>query len=315
MTDPTHRSDERVPISLVLGGGGAKGIAHIGVFKAIEKHNLQIQSIVGTSIGAFWGALFLNSLRLLKDDAEKQKNAIEFLEQIALRLRFKQYRDWAFRRMLTKGFLEGKKLTDWLSTLLWDTSTQKTLTFGGSAFFDLLITATDALTGESILFDALETPAVPIAMAVRASLSIQGVFEEISIDLPGKPATRFWDGGTTGNCRFDIALRRNPCPVVSSSLTYRGEPVDIDKGVVRALFRIRRIREHSFNILLRQAESLIKENISSADRSRLLALEVPLSGITTFDFDIDNVRKQQAIDQATAFADAEIKKFRKSVGF
>jgi NTE family protein len=46
------------PVALVLGGGGARGLAHIGVFKALQEHRIPVDMIVGTSIGAFGAALY-----------------------------------------------------------------------------------------------------------------------------------------------------------------------------------------------------------------------------------------------------------------
>lgn len=49
---------EAQKVGLVLSGGGAKGIAHVGVLKALEEHNIPIDYIVGTSMGGIVGALY-----------------------------------------------------------------------------------------------------------------------------------------------------------------------------------------------------------------------------------------------------------------
>ena len=54
--------NKRPKIGLVLGGGGARGFAHIGVIKVLEENNIPIDIITGTSIGSILGALFASGL-------------------------------------------------------------------------------------------------------------------------------------------------------------------------------------------------------------------------------------------------------------
>lgn len=88
-------------IALVLGGGGAKGYAHIGVLKALESHNIAPNLIVGTSVGSFVGSLYASG-----------KSANE-LEHLALTTPDSALTDFT---LSYQGVIEGKKLRDFVNT-------------------------------------------------------------------------------------------------------------------------------------------------------------------------------------------------------
>lgn len=64
-------------VGLVLSGGGAKGIAHVGLIKALEEHNVPIDYITGTSMGAIVGALY--AMGYTPDEMMQLFNSQEFL--------------------------------------------------------------------------------------------------------------------------------------------------------------------------------------------------------------------------------------------
>ena len=82
-------------VVLVLGGGSARGLAHIGVLKVLEKEKIPIHRIVGTSMGALIGAAYSVGVSLKK------------MEDIALKFNWKTVFDPTIPRM---GLLAGKKL-------------------------------------------------------------------------------------------------------------------------------------------------------------------------------------------------------------
>ena len=67
-------SGKRPKIALVLGGGGARGLAHIGVLKALEEKKVPIDIIVGTSVGALVGGLYASGMSI--SDLEKMGQGI-----------------------------------------------------------------------------------------------------------------------------------------------------------------------------------------------------------------------------------------------
>lgn len=80
-------------IGLALGGGSARGFAHIGVLKILERENIPIDLIAGTSMGAVVGALYCAGIK------------INMLEGLSRQLRRSLWMDWTFPRMgLASGY-------------------------------------------------------------------------------------------------------------------------------------------------------------------------------------------------------------------
>ena len=294
----------RPRVRLVLGGGGGKGIVHIGVIKAVIDLGFAIESITGTSIGAIWGALYGRMLALTSGSLdERQHQAIDALEKTAYALTLRNFRDFNWRSLLTRGLLKGRRLESWLESMLWPHSAASAgpLTFS-QLDFDLTITATDAITGSPLAFNRLATPGLAIARAVRASMSIPFFFMNVDLEIPdntgGVRTVQCWDGGTTGNCRFDLSARQLPLlPVIASSLTYRGEPVMIARGPLTFYLRIKDTYDQTVNHLLRQSEQQLLDALA-ARKPGILLLRPPLSGISTFALDLDGDTKSRAIEAA-----------------
>jgi len=140
-------------IGLALGGGAARGMAHIGVLNVLEREGIPIDLIAGTSVGAAVASLYARS----KNAALVKKKVIELSGR-----RLTRFIDPALPRT---GLIKGKKLSDLLASFLG----------GNIKFSDLLIpfacTATDIDTGEAVVFDRGS-----VTEAVRASISLPGVF-------------------------------------------------------------------------------------------------------------------------------------------
>jgi NTE family protein len=141
--------------ALVLGGGAARGIAHIGVLKVLKRHKLPFDIVVGTSIGSLMGAIYALGLSL--------KN----LEEIALKTTWKDLSDFALSKT---GFLEGRNLERIIEGLLED-----------KGFLDLkkifALVATDIENGEEVVIKSGN-----LSKAIRASCSIPGIFIPVRID-------------------------------------------------------------------------------------------------------------------------------------
>jgi len=142
-------------IGLALGSGGARGLAHIGVLKVLKEHEIPIDYIAGSSMGSFIGALYANH------------NDINMLEKLALNLKRKYWLDFSVPKM---GLVSGEKLKELIRILTH-----------GKNIEDLdiptAIVATDIETGERVVFKN-----GPITQAVRASISIPGIFVPETID-------------------------------------------------------------------------------------------------------------------------------------
>jgi NTE family protein len=142
-------------IGLALSAGAARGFAHIGVLQVLKKANIPIDYIAGSSMGSFIGALFANGLDL------------EMVKQLAMHLKRKHWVDLTVPGL---GFIAGEKMLE-LTKLLTHHKKIEDLPIPMS------IVATDLVTGERVIFREGS-----IADAVRASISVPGVFEPVLHD-------------------------------------------------------------------------------------------------------------------------------------
>ncbi len=143
-------------IGLALGGGAARGFAHIGVIKALEARGVQIDIVCGTSAGSVVGALYASGMSGLQ------------INKLALTMDEASISDWAmpFR---TRGFLQGVALQNYVDTTLHHRPIEKMVK-------PLGIVATDLRNGQPILFQRGDT-----GIAVRASSSVPSIFEPVKI--------------------------------------------------------------------------------------------------------------------------------------
>ena len=150
-----HRQDSAdVGIGLALGGGFARGIAHVGVLKVLEEENIPIRYIAGTSVGALIGAAYCSGL------------SPHDLEQVAARVRFKHIARWTLSRY---GFASNQRMIGFLNSIL------KVKTFE-ELRIPLAVTATDFSTGEAVVFHS-----GPLIDPVRASCAYPGMFQPVKI--------------------------------------------------------------------------------------------------------------------------------------
>jgi predicted acylesterase/phospholipase RssA len=287
-------------VNLALGGGGAKGFVHLGVVEELARLGIQINAIVGTSIGAIIGALFAHySTSLFKDRSNPQLEAARAVTDLFLRTDFWRYADWNIFSGFTKGVLTGDKISHWLEAQLVDRETFDAIRFEDLKF-PLTITATDAHDGECLIINAANAGSMYVHLAVRASMSIQWVFSAITLEVLGKPHL-CWDGGTTGNCRFDVANRLYPGrPTIASSLTYRGEIVTTHSSVLGAVFRPYKVLNHTNSIMMRAVEVALLEAIPSNARNNTIfvqpRLEYSKGRGGTFNFALKQKYRAQLVE-------------------
>ena len=163
----------RVRIGLALGGGAAKGFAHIGVIKMLEANGFQPEVVSGTSAGSVVGALYASGM----DAFAMQKTAFA-LDEASIR-------DVS---LFSGGLVKGQKLQDYVNQLV-----------GGKPIERMnkpfAAVATNLETGDRTVFVRGNT-----GQAVRASSSIPGVFEAVPI---GK--FHYVDGGVVSPVPVDAA--------------------------------------------------------------------------------------------------------------
>src|ERR1700719_4623600 len=141
-------------IGIALGGGFARGIAHIGVLKVLEEEGIPVQFVAGTSVGALMGAAYCSGVSLAD------------LEELAHKVRFTTFARWTLSRC---GFASNDRMISFLTRIL------KVKTFE-ELRIPLGVTATDFNTGEGVVFHS-----GPIIDPVRASCAYPGMFLPVEI--------------------------------------------------------------------------------------------------------------------------------------
>ncbi len=179
-------------IALALGGGGAKGFAHIGVLKVLESHGIQAQIIAGTSAGSFVGALYASGLTPFE------------LQALALNLREAEIRDLTFNR---EGFLLGQRLQDYVNMVVGNRQMQDFPRRFAAV-------ATEMQTGRKVAFSRGN-----VGQAVRASCSIPNVFVPVTI-----ADKRYVDGGLVSPIPVETAKDMGADLVIAVDISARPRP-------------------------------------------------------------------------------------------
>lgn len=151
----TGTFEPRTPaIGIALGGGFARGMAHIGVLKVLQEEGIPVRTVAGTSVGALIGAVYCSGV------------SVEELEQVARSCRFTTFARWTVSRY---GFASNDRMVSFLN------STLKVKTFEDLSI-PLGVTATDFNTGEGVVFHSGS-----IIDPVRASCAYPGMFLPVNI--------------------------------------------------------------------------------------------------------------------------------------
>jgi NTE family protein len=181
---------KRKRFGLALGGGAARGFAHIGVLKALDEAGLKPAFVAGTSVGSLIGALYCAGLSWAQ------------IWQEALKL---DWKDLVTLSVPTLGLVNPGKLEELVQRLS-----------GGRMIEDLPLpfraVAVDLVTGKEAVFDT-----GPVGRAVRASCSIPGIF--IPLD-DGKRLLA--DGGVLNNLPSGLVRAMGANYVVAVDLTSSG---------------------------------------------------------------------------------------------
>ena len=183
-------------IGLALGGGAARGFAHIGVIKMLESHGIVPDYVVGTSAGAVVGSLYAGGY----DAFAMQKIAVQLDEKI--------FADWTLGG---RGLLKGEALQDFINQHLNKRPLEKL----NKPFATV---ATDLNSGERVVFRTGDT-----GMAVRASAAVPGVFQPTQFR-----GRSFVDGGLTSPVPVQAAREMGADIVIAVDISDRpeGQPVD-----------------------------------------------------------------------------------------
>lgn len=176
-------------IGLVLSGGGIRGMAHIGLIKALEEHRIQIDAIAGTSVGALVGALFANG--------NSTSEMLQFFKETPLF----QYNFFTFNK---PGFIDTERYFDifkrYFATNSFEALEKK-----------LYVVATDLLNGKEVCFEK-----GTLIHPLLASAALTPVFSPVEIG-----ETLYADGGIMNNFPKEYLEGRCDC-IIGSNVSIAG---------------------------------------------------------------------------------------------
>jgi len=271
----TTAETSRPRIGIVLGGGGAKGAAHVGVLQVLEELRVPVDCVVGTSMGALIGATFAAGHS--PDEIERAVVGIDWTQTIGGQGR----RDrMPINRKLAPGnysnslefglaggrlqpppsLIETQDIEDELWSLVSNVQSVDN-------FDDLPIPfraiATDMVAGDMVVLDHGD-----LAIAMRASMSLPGAFAPVQLD--GKVLA---DGGLIRNLPIDVA--RNHCADVVIAV-WMSSPPPTAEDVASALSVINR----SIDVMIGANQNAQIATLSAKD----IGIDVPVGDIGTGDF-------------------------------
>ncbi|MEL7559542.1 patatin-like phospholipase family protein [Stutzerimonas chloritidismutans] len=285
-------ADTQPRTGLVLSGGAARGLAHIGVLKALEEQGVQVDAIAGTSMGAVIGGLYAAGYSV--DELEKLALELDWQQVLSddppredIPFRRKQDdRDFLVKRKLSfrddgslglpLGVIQGQNLSLLLERLLVHASDTRD--------FDRLpipfrAVATDIANDEKVIFRSGHLP-----QAIRASMSIPAVFAPVEID-----GRLLVDGGMVDNIPMDVA-----------------RDMGVDRLIVVDIGTPLLPREQLLTVVdvLNQSTTMMTRRNSEAQLATLrpedLLVQPMLAGFGSTDF----ARAEQLIDAGYRAADA-----------
>jgi len=190
--------EKRPKVGLVLGGGGAKGAAEVGVLKVIEDVGIPIDYIAGTSIGSIVGGLYACGYRAA--DLDSLFNSQSWLSLFS---------DAGLIRRKNKGILKGDKVEEMLADMIKEKTGQ-----ADSLDFDQLpipfrCVAVNTKNTTEVVFKSGN-----MAKAMRASMSIPVVFRVVKMD-----DMELVDGGILNNLPVDVVREMGADVVIAIDLT------------------------------------------------------------------------------------------------
>lgn len=228
-------SSKKPTIGLALGGGAARGFAHIGVIKALESQGIQPDLVVGTSAGSVIAALYASG------------NHGPELQRLALALDEASITDWALPFSgKFGGLIKGDALQNSVNRMVKNLRIeQMTIPLG--------IVATDLQTGNPTLFQRGDT-----GIAVRASCSVPGVFQPTVINN-----REYVDGGLVSPVPVRFAKQMGADFVIAVNISTEPSTQDTS-GTLGVLLQTTSIMSQSINQFeLERADIVIRPQLGS----------------------------------------------------
>jgi NTE family protein len=263
---------DRIKVGLVLSGGGAKGIAHIGVLKVLEEEGIYVDMVGGTSMGGLIGGFYASGYspeqlrevsnnmpwsKLLSDDPERSDLTIDekkdkdgYLLSLPLK---------GFIPGLPKGLIKGQLILNYINKLTWDVANIHDFSKLPLPFYCV---ATKLENGDTMLLDKGDLP-----LALRSTMSIPSVFEPVVYN-----GVSVIDGGLVNNFPVDIMLDKGADFIIG---------VDVGAPLYKAdeISSILDIMDQTSSY---HNQSRFKQNKDLTD----IYIQPDITGLTAFSFDV-----------------------------
>jgi NTE family protein len=228
----------RAKVGLALGSGGLRGLAHIGVLKVLMRENIPIDMVAGCSIGSLIGALFCAGM-----DPET-------MCKLGRHLNRSYWLDFVVPKM---GLVGGDKLLETVRLLT------KRLSFE-QLKIPLAVVATDINEGREVVFESGD-----IASAVRASISVPGIFVPYQID--NKVLV---DGAVLNPTPIDIARQMGADVVIAVDIVHSNSVCSLN---------------NMFDVILQSIDIMERELFRHRQHHCDLVIRPELSHIPPSDFE------------------------------
>lgn len=221
-------------IGIALGGGGARGISHVGVLKALEREGIKVDMIVGVSMGALIGACYAIGMPI--EDIEKE--ILSFNKTKALR-------KLVDLSPFKKSILFGRKTHKYIN----DITGEKTF---ADTKIPFKIVATNLSTGEQVILNKGN-----LTNAIQASICVPGIFPPVKIG-----DNYLIDGGVANPTPVDVVDRMGADIIIGVDLTLKRHVKLERPGIVATLMQ-------SYEIIRNQA---IKSNLDKVNKNVIMIL-------------------------------------------
>lgn len=200
---PIYQPQKEIDVVLVLGGGGVKGLAHLGAIQELEKMGIRPDLIIGCSAGAIAGAIYADQLDI--------ENSVGKL----LEMRRGDIFDYAYMNPIL-GIVHGNLLQSQIGRLLQAKTFEELK-------IPLIVVSTDLSTGETLEFSS-----GPLSLAIRASCAFPGMFKPVP--LYGRYCI---DGGASAPIPIHIAKRYGAKLIIAIDVSEK-----LSKGPPKHLFGV-----------------------------------------------------------------------------
>ncbi len=210
--------------ALVLGTGGARGLAHIGVIKALEENNIPIDIITGTSIGALVGGVYAAGVKV-----SRMENIVSEVNKLMVA-------KILMPKLFAPGFIDNKRIIDFIKDLVGDVKIE-------NLKIPFAAVATDLITGEEFIFNK-----GLLSEALMASIAIPTLFQPVLIN-----GRYLIDGGLSNPLPISVVLEMKANNVIA---------VNVSPNPKRITRKIKSKKNEDTNTLIKRLPAMFTNFLS-----------------------------------------------------